>query len=283
MSFNDMVSLLSKAKNVINFDVHLPITSSTPPLAMMTHSSIQILTIRHDRGNGSILLLSHSTLPSLEKLIIFSLYPSFFLGLSQSCLSFLHRSACHLKSLDISFEEFNTCTLHALEVLLLRTPTIQELSFRSRSNWYWPNLKTLLKRLRSVSTDPPPYGRNTLLPHLRTFSYHGRSNIHLSLFLDIMVNRSTSSNAFQTHQPMDELVLHYTDDNVKLRKGNLLRILQLRAAGKSVFVGASCRDFSDCRTSDVVKLAMETYGNFVMPETYYGDWRLLENVIDDTL
>jgi len=282
-----MVSLLSKAKNVIDFDVRHPLTSSIPPLAMMTHSSIQILTIRYDRGNGSILLLSHSTLPSLEKLIIFSLHPSLFLGFSQSCLSFLHRSASesHLKSLDITFEEFNTCTLQALEVLLLQTPTIQELSFRS-SYWHWPNLKTLLERLRSVNNVSSDHGKNTLLPHLRKFSYHGRSNMHLDLFLDIMMNRSTSSDAFQTHQPMDELVIHYTNSNVKIRRTDLQRILQLRAAGKSVFVGASCRDFWDCRTRDLVKLAMERYeleGHFVVPETYYGDWTLLENVIDDTL
>jgi len=112
--------------------------------------------------------------------------------------------------------------------------------------------------------------------------------MHLDLFLDIMMNRSTFSDAFQTHQPMDELVIHYTNSNVKIRRTDLQRILQLRAAGKSVFVGASCRDFWDyrTRTRDLVKLAMERYeleGHFVMPETYYGDWTLLENVIDDTL
>lgn len=256
----DTLSLLSKGKQLRVVDLYIEDPVLQGPLTGTILAQNSIRNLRLFNKGAEILL--HTLMPYLEALSLWGAY----LGSTDILLSFLQRSACPLKTLDLRL------ALHPPEQEFINifrcTPKLQHLSFciinADDIELAEKHIARFLEHLAMVA--PRDSESSVILPLLRKFVYVGPMVYAApSLFLDAIEARDNISltlEGSQVTQPVEELIIHRYAEDGKFKplaptESDLERILRLNAAGKNV----SILDYvSHCEAADT---------NF--SAYYYGD------------
>ena len=243
--------LLSKAKRLVNFTLHIngEISRPSSPDTPIVHQSIRHLTLSGVEAADTI--FSCSTMTSLDTLFISKLTE--FFDIYQGFATFLRRSSCPLRCLEISFA--NRFTGDTLINVLSEIPTLQELSLIDNYDVAdeAEAIGSLLERLSLTQSS----GNGIFLPHLRSFEYEGVPVPSYTLLLGIFPVDPPPSGGLQ--KVGVKIWAHPDNPNWPwppfISKDDIQRILRLREAAKHISITVHIWESED--PFDFVQRSME--------------------------
>jgi hypothetical protein len=247
LDFELPLPFLASSKDLKHLNLRL--CGNTPaeqPLVII--QSIQELILRNI--GSACFMFTATSLPSLRVLEI-HIDAMKMHTLAPLCCVFLRRSLCPLEVLILDLYTRDTAdiagAIQALTTVLEHANLLQQLSLRLWTSWRdpefpSPSIEPLVQQF-NLSRERP------FLPRLQTLDIKIDSLPPFGLLLDWMLADGDHppcghSNAFNIRRPLNKLMLGFRIPYPTLSpipQADLLRIFQLRAAGKTISVTSSFR------------------------------------------